>query len=107
MATNSVAIKFIKSNLRHNLVLIRNKQRNETADVGRDGVKEIAQNLENFTINDFTNLAAQIKRKRCADERDLSRLAQAFIQDLENIIAFVDIPGALNVIVKELTGNLK
>lgn len=98
----------LKSNLRFNQKQSRAIRRNDHIDAKRIGVGEIKNlitEMENITEMDIAGLASRIKRRRCADEPDLNRLSQAFLQSVGNIRAFINIPGALNVIVKELTGN--
>lgn len=98
----------MKSNLRFNQKLSRAVRRNDNIDSQRIGVGEIKHlitEMENITEMDIAGLASRIKRRRNADEPDLIRLSQAFLQSTENIRAFINITGALNVIVKELTGN--
>lgn len=54
---------------------------------------------------DIHGLCSRIKRRKRADDSDLRKLANAFIQSEENIIAFCKVTGAINVIVKEFTSN--
>lgn len=85
----------------------RNSRREDDTDSMRLGLGEISQlieELENLTEKDVTGLASRIKRKKHASYDDMFRLSHAFLQSMENIATFVKIPGALNVIVKELTG---
>lgn len=98
----------LKLNLRVNQKLFRAVRRNDHIDAKRIGVGEIKHliaDAENITEKDIAGLASRIKRRRNAGELDLIRLSQAFLQSIGNIRAFINIPGALNVIVKELTGN--
>ncbi|CAD7079896.1 unnamed protein product [Hermetia illucens] len=86
----------------------RNSRREDDTDSMRLGLGEISQlieELENLTEKDVTGLASRIKRKKHASYDDMFRLSHAFLQSVENIATFVKIPGALNVIVKELTGS--
>lgn len=98
----------LKLNLRFNQKLSRSSRRNDHVDAKRIGVGEIKHlitEVENITEADIAGLASRVKRRRTAAEPDLIRLSQAFLQSIGNISAFINIPGALNVIVKELTGN--
>lgn len=60
---------------------------------------------ELITEHDIHGLCTRIKRRKGADTEDLRRLSIAFIQSEENIAAFMRVTGAINVIVKEFTGN--
>lgn len=82
--------------------------RQDTVDAVRLGlgscVDEIAEQ-ESIGVKDVLGLAGRIKRRRSADQHDLVRLGRAFQQDDANITAFTNTPGALSVLVKELTGT--
>lgn len=60
---------------------------------------------ELISEHDIHGLCSRIKRRKAADDEDLRKLGSAFIQSEENIIAFIRVTGAINVIVKEFTGN--
>lgn len=60
---------------------------------------------ELISEHDIHGLCTRIKRRKGADAEDLRRLSVAFIQREENIVAFVRVTGAINVIVKEFTGT--
>lgn len=105
---SSATVNLIRSNLREHRKLERFNDRNESSDAFRVGVgaiKEIISDFDNITEKDVTGLASRIKRKKAATEEDLNRLSHAFLLNVENIITFSKITGALNVIVKELTGD--
>lgn len=105
---SSATVNLIRSNLREHRKLERFNDRNESSDAFRVGVgaiKEIISDFDNITEKDVTGLASRIKRKKGATEEDLNRLSHAFLLNVENIITFSKITGALNVIVKELTGD--
>lgn len=98
----------LKLNLRVCQKLCRSGRRNDQIDAKRIGVGEIKLLIteeESITEADIAGLASRIKRRRNAGEPDLIRLSHAFLQTIGNIISFINIPGTLNVIVKELTGN--
>lgn len=109
MADQSPAtVNFIRSNLREHRKIERLNCRNDSSDAYRVGVvaiKDIIDDLDNITEKDVTGLASRIKRKKSATEEDLNRLSHAFLLNIENIVTFSKITGALNVIVKELTGE--
>lgn len=105
---SSKTVNLIRSNLREHRKLERFNDRNDSSDAFRIGVgaiKEIIQDFDNITEKDVTGLASRIKRKKGATEEDLNRLSHAFLLSVENIVTFSKITGALNVIVKELTGD--
>lgn len=86
----------------------REQLRANSLDSLRFGIGEIKariQELENLTEKDVTGLAGRIKRRKHATNEDMYRLSHAFLQDEKNIETFNKIPGAIQVLVKELTGN--
>lgn len=68
-------------------------------------IKTRIQELEDLSEKDVTGLAARIKRRKHATVEDMYRFSHAFLQDAKNIEAFIKITGALQILVKELTGN--
>lgn len=58
-----------------------------------------------LTEKDIAGLCSRIKRRKHASEEDLIRLSNAFIQSELNISAFIKTTGAVNIVVKELTGS--
>ncbi|KAG4068247.1 hypothetical protein HA402_007767 [Bradysia odoriphaga] len=105
---SSATVTLIRTNLREHRKIERLHGRNESSDAYRVGVvaiKDIISDLDSITEKDVTGLASRIKRKKGATEEDLNRLSHAFLLNVENIVTFSKITGALNVIVKELTGN--
>lgn len=107
-AGNSEEVMSLRSELRDNLKQIRDDKRKQIADGIRVGIGEIGNqiaNLKTYTTDDVTEIANRIKQQKHANARDLNCLAHAFIQSADNIICFLNITGALNVLVKELTGS--
>lgn len=95
--------------LRTEFDIKRYEERSKYADSVRVGVEELSdflKEMELITEEDIAGMALRIKRRRHADEADLNRLSHAFLQSPDNSIAFVNIPGALDVLIKELTGKL-
>lgn len=87
----------------------REHLRANSLDSLRFGIGEIKariQELENLTEKDVSGLAGRIKRRKHATNEDMYRLSHAFLQDVKNIETFNKIPGAIQVLVKELTGNV-
>ncbi|XP_017094979.2 uncharacterized protein [Drosophila bipectinata] len=86
----------------------RKEGRTEAKDSLRIGLGQIKEEFaaqDNLSEKDVHGLATRIKRRKHATSEDLFRLALAFLQGVENINAFAAIPGALQVLVKELTGS--
>jgi len=73
--------------------------------IGLGQVKEEVAALESLDTKDVTGMAGRIKRRKHATSEDLCRLSLAFLQGNDNINAFAIIPGAIQVLVKELTGQ--
>lgn len=104
----SEKVQHLRDDLRQNLENIRHEQRHNKNDSIRIGIGELGgylANLETFTADDVAKLANQIKNQKHANANDLNRLCHAFLQDTENIQCFLNVTGALNVLVKELTGK--
>lgn len=102
------SVTILRANLRERRKQQRLSFRNESSDAYRVGVvsiQDIVSKLDSITQKDVTGMAARIKRRKGATEEDLTRLSHAFLLDTENIVIFTKITGALNVIVKELTGK--
>ena len=59
---------------------------------------------EILTEKDVVGLCSRIKRRKHATEEDLRKLSNAFIQSEANIVAFIKITGAINILIKEFTG---
>ncbi|KAH8352425.1 hypothetical protein KR084_004076 [Drosophila pseudotakahashii] len=72
--------------------------------IGLGQVKEEVAALESLGTKDVIGMAGRIKRRKHATSEDLCRLSLAFLQGNDNINAFAVIPGAIQVLVKELTG---
>ncbi|TMW41810.1 hypothetical protein DOY81_013108 [Sarcophaga bullata] len=86
----------------------RKLMRANVSDSLRFGVGEIKariKELESLTEKDVIGLARRIKRRKHATCEDMYRLSHAFLQDVQNIETFSKIPGAIQVLIKELTGN--
>ncbi|XP_022224064.2 uncharacterized protein LOC111075227 [Drosophila obscura] len=71
---------------------------------GLGQIRSEIRELENLSAKDVCGLAARIKRRKHATSEDMYRLSHAFLQGNENISTFVGIPGAIQVLVKELSG---
>uniref|UniRef100_A0A1Q3EW63 Uncharacterized protein n=1 Tax=Culex tarsalis TaxID=7177 RepID=A0A1Q3EW63_CULTA len=86
----------------------RHLHRKAELDVNRANLGEMLQEvaaIECVTPQEVKGLASRIKRRKHADLRDLVKLSYGFQQSGENISEFVRITGAINVVVKELTGH--
>jgi hypothetical protein len=99
---DSSSLNLIKELRRNRAEQLRHHQ-----DFNRSAAFEKHRFLANEIVNeqDIHGLCSRIKRRKRADESDLRRLANSFIQSEENIICFLKVTGAINVIVKEFTSN--
>uniref|UniRef100_A0A1A9WKP0 IBB domain-containing protein n=1 Tax=Glossina brevipalpis TaxID=37001 RepID=A0A1A9WKP0_9MUSC len=98
--------------LREKIRVYANSQREQQRDCSRDSlrfglgeIKERIQQLDNLSENDVLGIARRIKRRKHAAPEDMYRLSHAFLQDLDNIKAFNKMSGALQILIKELTGK--
>lgn len=80
-------------------------QAKDSLRLGLGQIKKEVATLEDLGTKDVLGLASRIKRRKHATSEDLYRLALAFLQGNENINAFAAIPGAIQVLIKELTGK--
>ncbi|XP_055916232.1 transmembrane and coiled-coil domain-containing protein 6 [Eupeodes corollae] len=98
----------LREKLRNYSRNLRDIKRNSENDSLRFGLGEIQSKiieLDNLTEKDVQGLANRIKRRKHASAEDMYRLSHAFLQGVENIRAFSMIPGAIQTLVKELTGS--
>ncbi|XP_063700647.1 uncharacterized protein LOC134830959 [Culicoides brevitarsis] len=104
---NEVLLNIRQKN-RDDLHNVQHNKRLSAVDRQRCGLTEIVANIQEhelLTEKDVAGLSSRIKRRKSATPTDLKRLSAAFLHDPANIEAFSKIPGALNVVVKELSGN--
>lgn len=103
----SESVQHLRHDLRENLQNVRNVRRHSRNDSIRIGIGELGYlaNLETFSSDDVVNLANQIKQRKHANANHLNRLCHAFLQNIDNIQCFLNTTGALNVLIKELTGR--
>lgn len=97
-------LAFRERNL-EDLVRARGLQRHRLRDTLRCGLVEEQQQQQTVSVGEVEKLCNRIKRRKHADESDLERLSRGFLSSAANITAFVKVPGALNVLIKELTGS--
>ncbi|KAM7353613.1 uncharacterized protein ACRADG_005604 [Cochliomyia hominivorax] len=98
----------LRDKIREYTKLHREQVRANSLDSLRFGIGEIKariQELDNLTEKDVTGLAGRIKRRKHATNEDMYRLSHAFLQDERNIETFNKITGAMQVLVKELSGK--
>ncbi|XP_055712233.1 uncharacterized protein LOC129807169 [Phlebotomus papatasi] len=96
----------IREFIRRDIQDSRTNSRNSDLDTVRCGLGEIVDVMSNnITQKDVQGLAARIKRRKRATSNDLIRLSKAFMRNSENISTFIRIPGAINVVIKEFTGQ--
>lgn len=105
----SVPTLELRAKIRDYTKLYRDKIRASTYDSVRFGpgeIKEQIQQLHKLTEKDVIGLASRIKRHKHATNDDMYRLSHAFLMDEKNIEIFCRITGAMQVLVKELTGKV-
>jgi hypothetical protein len=99
-------LKEIRDVRRQQVGVDREKFRNAVHDSKRIGLGSFSNAThEKITENDIKGLVGRIKRKKHAAAEEMARLSTGFLESEENIITFCKITGAINVIVKELTGK--
>lgn len=105
-------IRFEDTALRHKIREYAREQRKgirtHTTDALRFGlgqIKDEISELENLSVQDVRGMAGRIKRRKQASAEDMYQLSHAFLQGNDNINEFTGVPGAIQVLVKELTGK--
>uniref|UniRef100_A0A182PAU4 IBB domain-containing protein n=1 Tax=Anopheles epiroticus TaxID=199890 RepID=A0A182PAU4_9DIPT len=101
-------LEHIRSQKRYELKWGQKTQRKKELDRNRAGLGELQHSIgviEHITEQEIKGLAGRIKRRKRCDAMDLVQLSYGFQQSRENIAHFIRITGAINVIVKELTGH--
>lgn len=104
----SDAVEHLRENVRLNLQITRNERRHQKVDSIRIGIGEFSKtfaDVQTFSEDDVLALANRIKQQKHAKSDNLIQLSHAFLQSSENIQCFLKVTGALNVLVKELTGH--
>lgn len=96
----------LREKLRTKLRISRQEHRHKGTDTVRIAIGEsFTENLRTYAKDDVQRLAKAIKNKKRANPHQLNQLAHAFLQSNENIQCFLNVTGALNVVVKEFTGT--
>ncbi|XP_060654285.1 uncharacterized protein LOC132789947 [Drosophila nasuta] len=111
IAPQTASLRLEDTALRHKIREYAKHQRKDlrtnATDALRFGLGQIRdeiRELENLSVKDVHGLAGRIKRRKHATTEDMYRLSHAFLQSNDNINAFAATQGAVQVIVKELTG---
>ncbi|XP_034100313.1 transmembrane and coiled-coil domain-containing protein 6 [Drosophila albomicans] len=111
-APQAASLRLEDTALRHKIREYAKHQRKDlrtnATDALRFGLGQIRdeiRELENLSVKDVHGLAGRIKRRKHATTEDMYRLSHAFLQSNDNINAFAATQGAVQVIVKELTGT--
>lgn len=102
------AVTSIRENVKENIRIARLKHRQDEVDNLRITLGQFEDhtvNLQTFSTTDVLDIANKLKKQRHASIPELLKLSHAFLQSPENITCFVNVTGAVPVIVKELTGK--
>lgn len=94
----------LKEQIRRKAQEFRENRRDHEFDGRRVALGELQESLETLNEKDVIALAGRIKRRKGATLEDFFRLNQAFLQGNEFINSFMNVTGAIQVLVKELTG---
>ncbi|XP_067624407.1 uncharacterized protein mRpL27 isoform X1 [Eurosta solidaginis] len=102
-----VPTKLLRDKIRQFSQRHREELRAKSKDALRFGLGEIhaqVEELNNITVKDVLGLVKRIKRRKHASVEEMYRFSHAFLQSIDNIKIFAKEPGALQIIIKELTG---
>lgn len=100
----------IRENLRTNIRSTRIKHRQSAIDrlrIRPEDVEMLPVDVMNFTKDDIMVIAHSIKKNKHITPEELQKLSYAFLQSADNIECFLNVTGALNVLVKESIGRWK
>uniref|UniRef100_A0A182W6N5 IBB domain-containing protein n=1 Tax=Anopheles minimus TaxID=112268 RepID=A0A182W6N5_9DIPT len=108
MNVDDSPLEHIRTQKRYELKWEQKTHRKKELDRNRAGLGELHHSIgviEHISEQEIKGLAGRIKRRKRCDPLDLVRLSYGFQQSRENISHFIRTTGAINVIVKELTGH--
>lgn len=94
----------VREKVQEELIRARKLHRNRQQDTLRCGLQVVEKDLF-VDEQEILKLCNRIKRRKHADESDLFRLSNGFLYSTTNIAIFLKVQGAVNVLVKELTGS--
>lgn len=103
----SKIVSSVRDSIRNNVNVSRLKHRQEGVDslrVAPNDLQNFSINLQTFSEDDVSEIVKTIKKNKHAQPTELLKLSHAFLQSTQNINCFVKKIGAMNVLIKELTG---
>lgn len=103
----SEIVESVRDSVRKDIHEARSKHRHDKIDGLRVAPNELSNysiNLQSFDRDDVLNIVKAIKKNKHAKMAELLKLSHAFLQSTDNIQTFLNTTGAMNVLVKELTG---
>lgn len=106
----SEIVESVRDSVRKDVHEARSKHRHDKIDGLRVAPNELLDhsiNLQSFDKDDVLNIVKTIKKNKHVKTAEMLKLNQAFLQSTDNIEAFLNTTGAMNVLVKELTGKME
>lgn len=107
-AKTDIFLKSIRENLHSNIRITRIKHRESAIDrlrIRPEDVDMLPVDVMNFTKDDIMATAHAIKKNKHITTDELQKLSHAFLQSPDNIECFLNVTGALNVLIKESIGR--
>ncbi|RZF38186.1 hypothetical protein LSTR_LSTR005547 [Laodelphax striatellus] len=106
MEENSSYKDIIKENMKETVSSERRLQRERIVNKRRGILGKVKINKNEFLkTDDVKSIAQRLKHKGLVKDSDFKLLTRAFIQNENNIIAFANSDGALQSLIRELTGT--
>lgn len=103
----SEIVESVRDSVRKNVHEARSKHRHDEIDGFRVAPNELLNHsidLQSFDRDDILIIVKTMKKNKHAKTAELLKLSHAFLQNTDNIQAFLNTTGAMNVLIKELTG---
>lgn len=99
-------IEVIRSSLRAENADQRKSRRSDSLNKNRSALGQVAESIDIFSDpREIIDVATKLKHKNKVTLLDLNKLKNSFLVSEENIAAFLNVPGALHGLVREMSGH--
>ncbi|GLG99290.1 Importin subunit alpha [Gryllus bimaculatus] len=98
-------IEVIRTTLREESRRERKSNRSDVLNRNRSALGQVSESISYYDLKEVVEIASKLKQKNQVSLMELKKLKQSFIVSQENIVAFLNVPGALHGLVRELSGH--